>query len=318
MRRRPSHAGRLRPWERLSFTVVLALMAALVVGLAISDPEARPVGRPGSAVPAQLPAQHVGPANGTATGPRATSPAGRAGLDAELAAAVRRITGHSRARLAVGVIDTKTGAEAIYHPAVRFPAGGVVTADLLAAVLLQHQQDRTTLSDADSELAAEMVETSNAQATGELWDAIGGTGGFGSANAALRLSATSAAAVGLPGLSRTTVADQLQLLTDLTSAGSPLGAAGRDYELGLLQVAPAGPRWGVGAAATPGTGCAVVGGRLASRRLWVINSIGMVRHAGHVLLIAVLSVGSRTQAAGTSRVTAAAVAAAGIITATTS
>jgi hypothetical protein len=308
MRRRPSHAGRLRPWERLSFTVVLALMAALVVGLAISDPEARPVGRPGSAVPAQLPAQHVGPANGTATGPRATSPAGRAGLDAELAAAVRRITGHSRARLAVGVIDTKTGAEAIYHPAVRFPAGGVVTADLLAAVLLPQQPDRPT----------EMVETSNAQATGELWDAIGGTGGFGSANAALRLSATSAAAVGLPGLSRTTVADQLQLLTDLTSAGSPLGAAGRDYELGLLQVAPAGPRWGVGAAATPGTGCAVVGGRLASRRLWVINSIGMVRHAGHVLLIAVLSVGSRTQAAGTSRVTAAAVAAAGIITATTS
>ncbi|HEY2505208.1 MAG TPA: hypothetical protein VGI58_01725 [Streptosporangiaceae bacterium] len=254
---------------------------------------------------AEVPAQHLGQ-------PPISRPTS---LDAQLAAAVSKIAGHGHARLAVGIIDTNTGAEATYRPSARLPGGGVVTADLLAAVLLQHQQHQSSLSDVDDELAKQMVETSNTLATGELWDAIDGSSGFGSANAALQLRGTTAFAAGLPGLSRTTVADQLQLLTDLVSAGSPLAPADRAYELSLMQAASPSERWGVGAVASPGTGCALVGARLASRGEWVINSVGMVRHDGHMLLIAVLSVGSRTQAAGTSRVTAAALAAAGLITA---
>jgi hypothetical protein len=31
MRRSPAHAGRLRPWERLTITLVFVIMAAIIV-----------------------------------------------------------------------------------------------------------------------------------------------------------------------------------------------------------------------------------------------------------------------------------------------
>ena len=61
------------------------------------------------------------------------------------------------------------------------------------------------------------------------------------------------------------MADQLQLLTDLTSARSPLAGAARDYVLGLMAGRRERQRWGVAAAAARGSGYAVAR-RLATRR----------------------------------------------------
>ncbi len=108
--------------------------------------------------------------------------------------------------------------------------------------------------------------------------------------------------------------DQLQLLTDLSAGSSPLDAASREFELGLMANVQASQRWGVPAAASPGTGYAVKDGLLPDPRLWVVNSIGIVQRDGQELLIAVLSDGNPDAAAGIERAQLAAVTAARVIT----
>lgn len=312
MTRMPNHAGRLRPWERVTFLAVFAVMAGLVVGAAVLDPAPRMAGSGGRTVAASLPEPKIGQ---TTTPPPAPPKVTGAELDARLAAALQSLTRSGRVRLAVGVIDVGTGAEAVYHPGSRFRAGHIVSADVLAGVLLQHEEDAVPLTNAEADLAASMIEGASAQATVDLWNMLGGASGLGSANAVLNLTQTSPSLVGVPGLTRTTVTDQLQLLSDLTSLGSPLSSADCSYELGLMQDAAAGEPWGVQAAASVGSRYAVLDGSADYPQLWVINSIGMVRHAGHVLLIAVLSRGSRTRVGGIARARAAAVAAADVMTA---
>jgi len=78
-----------------------------------------------------------------------------------------------------------------------------------------------------------------------------------------------------------------------------------------------GENWGMTAAADPGSGPAVKNGWLpdgSESGLWVINSIGVLRHDGQRLLVAVLSSGQPTEAVGISQVQAAARAAAASVT----
>ena len=106
-------------------------------------------------------------------------------------------------------------------------------------------------------------------------------------------------------------------LTALTSAYSPLTAASRHYELGLMRSVEPGENWGVTAAADPGSRPAVKNGWLpdgSQPGLWVINSIGVLRHHGQRLLVAVLSSAQPTEAVGISQVQAAARAAAAAVT----
>jgi hypothetical protein len=91
------------------------------------------------------------------------------------------------------------------------------------------------------------------------------------------------------GSDRTTASDQLTLLSDLISARSPLSAASRSYELGLMRHVEPDQAWGVTAASMPGTSSAVKNGWLPDPDLWVINSIGVIYNSGQVLLVAVLS-----------------------------
>jgi hypothetical protein len=76
----------------------------------------------------------------------------------------------------------------------------------------------------------------------------------------------------------------------------------------------AGQNWGITTAADPGSSPAVKNGWLPVSSGWVINSIGIVTHAGHQLLIAVLSTGAPTENDGISQVQAAARAAAAVAT----
>jgi hypothetical protein len=327
VKRSPAHAGRLRPWERSVFALVFVLMAGFVVLITMSA--ARGHGRDtdrtsaagsatigvdrqgnGVAQPAGLPrSDSRGAARGRTDA--AASAQQSAALDARLAAAVRRATQGDAGQLAVGVIDTSTGAAAEYHPARHFHTASIVKVDILAALLLQHQRAGTSLSNGQAGLASAMIEDSNDTAASDLYTAIGGASGLQAADAALKLTDTVTNAYW--GLTSTTVTDQLQLLRDLTSA-SALGSAGRDYVLGLMANVEAGQQWGVPAAATPGTSFAVKDGWLPDPQLWAINSIGVIDDHGHELLIVVLSKDNPTEAGGIAMAQAAAVAAAGVIT----
>jgi beta-lactamase class A len=238
----------------------------------------------------------------------------QANLNRRLAIALLPVLRLAAGHIAVGVIDKTTGLRAIYNGRRLFLAASIVKADILAALLLRHQDARTPLTWPQAEMATVMIENSDDYAASYLWNAAGGAAGIVAANSALRLTHTSPSEAGSWGTTSTTVTDQLRLLTDLTGAKSPLSAAARDYVLGLMTSVEADQRWGVPAAAGPGSRYAVKDGWLASAGAWVVNSIGVVRRDRQELLIAVLADGEPTKAAGVAVDRAAAVAAARAIT----
>ncbi|HXW88586.1 MAG TPA: hypothetical protein VEJ42_10015 [Streptosporangiaceae bacterium] len=328
----PEHAGRLRPLERCVFTAVFALMASFVVVMAFMATTSRwhllltgpSVGtrtvaaglsrpQPVEAPDAGLTAGAARPGQSDSGASAARHPNGATGqaLDARLAAALRPVLGRYAGRLAVGVIDLRTGATASYDGGVPIRGGGVVVADILATLLLQHQQAGTPVSNREAELAAAMIENGSTPAATQLWSMVGGAAGLAAANATLKLHGT----IPAPGdwtWTRTTVADQLQLLADLVEPSSPLRSAARDYALGLMADAVAGDRWGVPAAASAGTAEAGTDGKLVGPA-WVVGSIGVIQRDGDVLLVAVLSDRNPAEAPAVTAVQAAAVAAAGVV-----
>lgn len=324
----PAHAGRLRPVERCVFTVVFATMASFVVLVAFMASTTRghllltgpSVAQPpvaagltiraarGGTVTSRPQAGHAG--SGKAGTLLAGAEAQR--LDAQLAGALQPVLGGDPGQLAVGVIDVSSGATATFDATVPIRGGAIVTTDILAALLLMHQEAGTPVSNRQAELAADMMAGDSASATSQLWDIVGGAGGLAAANAALKLRDTTLAPGGSWMLTKTTVADQLQLLADLTTAESPLKSAARDYALGLMANVAAAHPWGVLAAGSPGAPGAIVDGSLLGPR-WVIGSIGVVERHGHELLIAVLSDRNPAEAPAVSAARAAVVAAASVV-----
>jgi hypothetical protein len=235
--------------------------------------------------------------------------------DAQLAAALAPLLATRTGNLAVGVIDRTTGTWAVYNGPERFHTASIVKADILAALLLRHQAAGTSLSPDEQEVATQMIEASDNDAAQDLWNDDDAADGIAEADAELGLRHTTPGAGGYWGLTSTTIVDQLLLLTDLVSDGSPLTAASRSYELGLMRHVEASEAWGVTKAATPGTVAAVKNGWLPDPRLWVINSIGVIWHGGQLLLVAVLSNDQPSEAAGIAQDEAAAVAAADAVSA---
>ncbi len=327
MTRVPAHAGRLRPSERLVFALVFALMAGFVVAITASAarlPQNLPLAGP--AATASVPASAATPpglagdsgtlqkTDGSSGGdaPAVRPPSPR--LDALLAAAVREVVRGRRGQLAVGVIDRTTGQQALYRAGRPCRAGSVLTADILAALLVRHRPAGTTLTGQQAALVTAMMDGGSEVAAAALWRAIGAGNGVTSANRLLTLRHTIAGPGDSWGQTTTTVADQLQLLMDLTAARSPLSGSARDYVLRLMAGDAPSQRWGAPAAATPGTSYAAAGGWLPDGHLWGVNSIGVVTRGGDVLLIVVLASRAPTKAAGVSLTSAAAMAAADVMT----
>ncbi len=318
MSRGPAHAGRLKAWEGVAFAIVFGVMTGFVVAAVISAVKhgTQPAARHGRG-----PAPAVHRLTGR-TAHRAGQPGGGStsavndlSLTERLAQALRPIVTAYPGNLAVGIVDLTTGTRALYHRREHFHTASIVKADILATLLLQHQRAGTPLSEDETELATTMIENSNDDAASDLWNIVGGATGVAAANESLGLRDTWPGQGGYWGLTSTTVVDQLHLLRDLVSAKSVLTDASRDYELGLMRDVEADQRWGVPVVASPDTDPAVKNGWLPDPDLWVINSIGVVRHAGQTLLIAVLSNHHDSEAAGIAEVQAAAKAAASLVTA---
>jgi hypothetical protein len=330
----PAHAGRLRPLQRCVFTLVFGLMAAFVVVVAFMATTSQghllltgPSVAPSPIQQYGLGQRHVG--QGSARGSTAgrgtaadyassrggrdavTNRADARQLDARLASALRPVLGAHPGRLAVGVVDLRTGATVSYDAGVPIRGGGVVTADILATLLLQHQQAGIPVSNREAELAADMVENGSVPAATQLWNLVGGASGVAAANATLKLHTTTPAPADWTWTS-TTVADQLQLLADLVEPSSPLRAAARDYALGLMTNGAGAQRWGVLAAAGTHTAGAVSNGELQGPA-WVVGSIGVIQRNGDELLVAVLSDRNPAQAPAVAAVKAAALKAVGVV-----
>ncbi|WP_432032251.1 serine hydrolase [Streptomyces antibioticus] len=226
--------------------------------------------------------------------------------DALLAEAMSAVTVPGEARVSVAVLALDSGAGATYGDSA-FDTASIVKVDILAALLLQAQDAGRRLTAAEKTYAAAMIGNSDNDSASALWRSIGAAKGLDAANERLGLTATEGGTGMLWGLTQTTAADQLALLRQIFGTDSELSAASRSYVQELMGTIAAGQRWGVSAAAD-GSSWRLKNGWLArsTTGLWDVNSIGRVTSGGAGYLVAVVSNGSATQAAGIALVESAA------------
>ncbi|MFE8014786.1 hypothetical protein ACFU3O_18880 [Streptomyces antibioticus] len=226
--------------------------------------------------------------------------------DALLAEAMSAVTVPGEARVSVAVLALDSGAGATYGDSA-FDTASIVKVDILAALLLQAQDAGRRLTAAEKTYAAAMIQNSDNDSASALWRSIGAAEGLDAANERLGLTATEGGTGMLWGLTQTTAADQLALLRQIFGTDSELSAASRSYVQELMGTIAAGQRWGVSAAAD-GSSWRLKNGWLArsTTGLWDVNSIGRVTSGGAGYLVAVVSNGSATQAAGITLVESAA------------
>lgn len=202
----------------------------------------------------------------------------------------------------IAVTDLDSGARATYASGKgTFDTASIVKVDILAALLLQAQDDGRELSAGQEKLAAAMIRSSDNDATDALWADIGGGAGLAEANRRLGLTATEPGDGGTWGLTQTTAADQVALLEAVYGeGGSPLSDDSRHVLEKLMTTVVDDQRWGVSAAADDAGAAALKNGWLprSATGLWDVNSIGRVEHGGHTLLVAVLSDGHASYKAG--------------------
>jgi beta-lactamase class A len=212
--------------------------------------------------------------------------------------------------VAVAVLDTTTGKS--YYSSTRvFDTASIVKVDILAALLLRSQELGDPFTPKELNLSERAITKSDNAAATELWQDLGGTMPLDMRNQQLELNETHAGNGQYWGLTKTTAWDQVKLLHQLTNDG-PLTQDSRDYELGLMGHVVAGQDWGVSAAGS----AQLKNGWLerSQTKRWDVNSIGVVNHKGHKLLMAVLSNDNATLQSGIDLVEKSAVNAADRIT----
>ncbi|WP_083734505.1 serine hydrolase [Actinomadura sp. CNU-125] len=194
--------------------------------------------------------------------------------------------------VSLAVRDASGGLSYVYGDELRTATASIVKVNIVMALLLRAQHDGRPLTSAERALAERAVTVSDNAAATALWHAVGGADGLAAANEEFGLRDTVPGPGGFWGSTTTGAADQAELLSALVSPASPLSAPNRRYVRDLMADVVPEQAWGVSAAAEPAGGAALKNGWLPREihgGRWTINSIGLVRAAGRLLLIAVLS-----------------------------
>ncbi|WP_392667331.1 serine hydrolase [Streptomyces sp. LN785] len=214
------------------------------------------------------------------------------------------------ASLSVAVLDPADGRTARYgvRAGVTYDTASIVKVDILATLLLQAQDQHRGLTTQEKAFATSMIRISDNASADALWRVIGEAPGLDAANRRFGLTGTTGGAGAHWGLTQTTAADQLALLTAVFGTDSPLDQSSRTYLRGLMGGIAAGQDWGVSAAG-PVTGLKNGWLQRTATGRWDVNSIGLVQVNGHDRLVAVVSRDNVSMADGVSLVEKAAKAA---------
>lgn len=242
--------------------------------------------------------------------------------DVDPVAASRRATtaidglvqGASVGHVSVAALDVATGRSFGYAPDTPIHTASVVKLDILATLLLQSQDAGRGLTVEERELATPMIEQSDNDAATSLWNAVGGAPAVAEANR--RLGPPAMDLADHWGSSTTSASDQLTLLAALSNP-MVLDPAARSFAHDLMTNVEDDQRWGVSAAADPGTTTALKNGWVpldSDDGRWVVASVGVVTVAGDPVRLAVLTESQPSQAAGIQLVEALSRIAAGAVT----
>jgi beta-lactamase class A len=209
--------------------------------------------------------------------------------------AIKRIRASApHVAVSVAALNTATGRSYSYGKRSNMWTASVYKLFILEVLL--HARNGA-LSSYEMANAARAIENSDNVAGYNLFLDAGGNAGLASGFAALGLKHTVPGASD-PTFTRTSAQDCLTLLRHLVQKG-PLDRHSRNYALGLMQNVEADQRWGVGVVADRGDDFANKNGWLSlddsngpgetDNGLWVVNSVGVMRVHGQLLLMAVLS-----------------------------
>jgi hypothetical protein len=207
------------------------------------------------------------------------------------------------ARFSVSVLDVGTG-EALTYGDGSFDTASIVKVDILAALLHQHQQAGTELTATEQAQAAAMIEQSDNASATALFEAVGGESGLEEFNDLIGLTGTVVGSDGYWGLTQTTSEDQIRLLEVVFGDESALSDDSQQYEQSLMSQVIDSQTFGVSAAADDADDAALKVGYLqrSATGLWDVTSIGRIEAGGHTYLVAVLSDGNDSLAAGSALV----------------
>jgi beta-lactamase class A len=239
--------------------------------------------------PAPTPTPEPAPAPAPAS---AKKPKPASSYKKSLTQALNRFLDDVPGEVAVSVRDLSTGLSFTYNRGLRTATASIVKVNLVMALLLKTQRQRRGLTGWERRAAAQAIKVSDNAAASALWSAIGGASGLAAANKKFGLRDTRPGPGGAWGSTTTSAADQVRLLTALTSLKSPLSAKNRQYVLGLMGGVAPEQAWGVSASVREGADVALKNGWLPRERhggRWTVNSIGRVRDRGRTYLIAVIS-----------------------------
>ncbi|MBU2666283.1 serine hydrolase [Actinoplanes bogorensis] len=199
----------------------------------------------------------------------------------------------------VAVLDRRTGQRYSFRGTEKYETASVVKVQVLACLLLKAQDARRDLTSTELSLAKRMIRLSDNDATTSLFGKLGRAGGVGACNKRLGLTQTKVNSAW--GLTRTTVNDQVKLLSELVDTSGPLDADSRKLAYTLMSTVDDSQDWGVPAVAKKGEKFTVKNGWLArstENNRWIINSVGRITGPGTDVSIAVLTHDNATMSGG--------------------
>jgi beta-lactamase class A len=190
----------------------------------------------------------------------------------------------------VAVFDKKTGKRYSYRGSETYETASVVKVQVLACLLLKAQDNDRDLTSTELALAKRMIQASDNDATTSLFTRLGRAPAVTRSNK--RLGLTSTKVSDSWGLTRTTVNDQVKLLSELVDKKGPLDEDSRELAYQLMNTVNDDQDWGVPAVAKDGEHTTVKNGwlpRSTEGNRWIINTVGRVTDDDTDVSIAVLS-----------------------------
>jgi hypothetical protein len=204
-------------------------------------------------------------------------------------AAMRAFLASRAGDITAGVYNVKTGRLFLYRPGVEADDASIAKVDIVATAIYEAQQDGTTLTATEQELATEAIEESDNDAAQDLWDDDGGNPAIAAFNSRAGMTQTILDPQGAWGLYESTARDQLRLLQHVALPNPVLSTAQRSFELSLMHNIDPAQDWGVSAGVLSPATVALKNGWLPVGAGWEINSIGAVTGRYRDYLIAVLT-----------------------------